>query len=169
MMVRMIMSGGQTGADQGGWDAAKRLGLKTKGWMPRGFRTDAGPRPEFKEQFGAMEHPSAEYPPRTRNNVVDSNGTVAFGNMRSSGCKLTAKFCKDFHKPFYPIAWERGVEISAETKADFRKWLVDNRIAVLNVAGNREKKNPGIFQAVSDFLVEALRDDSAPVTGEGSV
>lgn len=45
MPLRWIISGGQTGADQGGLDAGKALGLKTGGLMPKGWRTEAGPRP----------------------------------------------------------------------------------------------------------------------------
>ena len=37
-MLEKIVSGGQTGADQGGWRAAVACGLATGGWMPEGFR-----------------------------------------------------------------------------------------------------------------------------------
>lgn len=43
-----IISGGQTGADQGALVAAKQLGIETGGWTPRGFLTEAGPCPEEK-------------------------------------------------------------------------------------------------------------------------
>jgi hypothetical protein len=48
-----VVSGGQTGADQAGWRAARASGIATGGWMPAGFLTEAGPRPEFAEMFGA--------------------------------------------------------------------------------------------------------------------
>ncbi len=47
MRVTRIVSGGQTGADQGALMAAKRLGLSTGGWMPQGFTTEAGTRPDY--------------------------------------------------------------------------------------------------------------------------
>ncbi len=50
-----IVSGGQTGADQAGWRAARSLGLRTGRWIPRGFETEAGPRLEFAREFGAVE------------------------------------------------------------------------------------------------------------------
>ena len=46
-MIDRVISGGQTGADQAGWRAAKASGIPTGGWMPKGFLTEDGPRPEF--------------------------------------------------------------------------------------------------------------------------
>lgn len=43
-MSLLIISGGQTGADQAGWRAARRCGLATGGRMPREFETEDGPR-----------------------------------------------------------------------------------------------------------------------------
>ena len=59
-MLERIVSGGQTGADQAGWRAAKALGIATGGWMARRFLTEDGPRPEFRKLYGAVEHPSPD-------------------------------------------------------------------------------------------------------------
>jgi hypothetical protein len=40
-MLEKILSGGQTGADQAAWRAARSFGLPTGGWMPLGFLTEA--------------------------------------------------------------------------------------------------------------------------------
>ena len=77
-MIRII-SGGQMGADQAGWRAARRAGLPTSGWMPRGFETEDGPRPEFAGEFGAVEV-AGGYKVRTRANARDSDATVWFGD-----------------------------------------------------------------------------------------
>ena len=50
-----IISGGQTGADQAGWRAARACGIPTGGAMPKGFLTEDGPRPEFAGLYGARE------------------------------------------------------------------------------------------------------------------
>jgi hypothetical protein len=80
-----VVSGGQTGADQAGWRAARALGIVTGSRMPEGFLTEAGPRPEFAELFGAVELPGGGYPERTRANVRNSDATVWFGNPDSPG------------------------------------------------------------------------------------
>ena len=36
-MLEKIISGGQTGADQAAWRAAKAFGVPTGGWMPKDF------------------------------------------------------------------------------------------------------------------------------------
>jgi hypothetical protein len=42
-----VVSGGQTGADQAGWRAARASGIATGGWMPEGFLTEAEPQLDF--------------------------------------------------------------------------------------------------------------------------
>ncbi len=75
-MLDRVVGGGQTGADQAGWRAAKASGIATGGWMPAEFMTEAGPRPEFAEMFGAVELPGGGYVERTRANARDSDATV---------------------------------------------------------------------------------------------
>jgi hypothetical protein len=40
-MLERIITGGQTGADQAGWRAARAAGIPTGEWMTRGFFTEA--------------------------------------------------------------------------------------------------------------------------------
>jgi hypothetical protein len=42
-------------ADQVAWRAARAAGIPTAGAMPKGFKTEDGPRPEFATEFGAHE------------------------------------------------------------------------------------------------------------------
>jgi len=48
-MLERVISGGQTGADQAGWRAARASGIPTGGAMPGGFLTEDGARPDFAE------------------------------------------------------------------------------------------------------------------------
>ena len=145
--LRKIISGGQTGADQAGLFAAEDLGLETGGWMPLGCRTQAGPRPDLRLRFKMKESASAAYPPRTRFNVVESDGTIIFGNSHSPGCALTIRICAELRRPF----------IVNPLVGEFMVWLDTHNIEVLNVAGNREETNPGIFNTTREFLVNSLR------------
>ena len=154
--VLKIISGGQTGADQGGLAAGFHLKLETGGWMPKGFRTDTGP---FKhaQLLGMREHSSYSYPPRTKLNVRESDGTLLFGNLNSPGTKLTKSTCVYEKRPFFEVHWQSGKPLPSVSR--FRYWLAEEEIQVLNVAGNRESKMPGIAKAVFDFLVLALSPD----------
>lgn len=148
-MIRKIISGAQTGADQAGLCAAEALGLETGGTVPRGRRTYVGPLSDKTMlQWNLVEHKSAAYPPRTERNVQDSDGTVIFGNLASPGCKLTIKLCKRHKKPYLD---------NPLSPKELSNWAEANRIEVLNVAGNREETNPGIFVRVRNFIVEAFK------------
>lgn len=146
MLVKVI-SGGQTGADQAGLAAAKLLGLETGGTAPFGYRTDEGPaRKLLRDTYGLKESLSREYAVRTVTNVRDSDGTVVFGDGESPGSKLTIRQCIKTGKP-----------VCLNPSADeLRAWIDGHAIHVLNVAGNRERTNPGIYDRVRTFLVTTL-------------
>lgn len=157
MPIKRIISGGQTGADQGALYTAKELGLLTGGTIPHGFRTETGPRPDLAREFGLREHPSDKYQPRTRENVWKSDATLIFGNEHSPGCKLTRRYCIDMGKPFIIVSWISNEKYPNQDEVDlFKAWLIKNNVEILNVAGNREEKQPGVFLAVKDFLKRVL-------------
>ena len=157
-MLHTVISGCQTGTDQGALAAARELGLATGGWVPRGFRTEAGPRPDLAALYGLKEHWSPSYPPRTRLNVASSDATLIFGDDRSPGCLLTARCCRELGRPYHRCPWYPLTLLKPEHHlAEFLEFLELNRTGMLNVAGNREETNPGIFEATRTFLLIALR------------
>lgn len=145
-MIKKIRSGGQTGADQGGLAAARHLGLMTGGWIPKGCLTEFGSMPHLLEKYGLTEHTSDKYPPRTAANVKDSDGTVWFGKTGSAGFQCTESACIKHHKPFRVIFMT----------LDLIEFIEEFKIQELNVAGNRESTNPGIFDHTYQIIVEAL-------------
>jgi predicted NAD-dependent protein-ADP-ribosyltransferase YbiA (DUF1768 family) len=164
-----VISGGQTGADQSGLIAAARYGIATGGWMPRGFRTLAGPDPELAAQFGLREHPSEEYPERTELNVRISDGTIRFeANWKTPGEICTLKSIRQHGKSFLDVDIKnpRPVEEVVE-------WIRRGGIKTLNVAGNPEPKSRtsqagGITDFVIDYLgrvFEALGHHQVASTG----
>jgi hypothetical protein len=151
-MLDKVISGGQTGADQAGWRVALALGVPTGGWMPKGFRTEDGPHPEFAARYGAVEMPTASYAARTEQNVRDSDATVWFGETTTAGARATVGACRRLGRPcmlVYPAASFEPAHVAA--------WIQDNKIKTLNVAGNRERDEPGIGERVEQFLREVLR------------
>jgi hypothetical protein len=123
-MIKKIISGGQTGADQAGLLAGKDLKIKTGGTAPRGWITDDGPYPKLK-LLGLEEGPEDPrvYPKRTILNVQNSDGTVWFGRSTSPGGRLTLGTCRRMGKPY----------IENPTPAALRKWAIENGIEVLNL------------------------------------
>src|SRR3954452_16183504 len=102
-MLEQIISGGQTGADQAAWRAAIASGLATGGWMPLGFLTEDGPRPEFAELYGAKETTRADYRQRTEANVRDSGATVWLGPTGSPGYKATSWACRGLNNELFLV------------------------------------------------------------------
>lgn len=154
-MVETVISGGQTGADQAGLRAGKELGLNTGGLAPKGWKTEAGPAP-WLEEYGLVESTEEDYLYRTEDNVKVSDATVIFGR-RSQGSNRTEEFCRIHNKPFvwinFPVVPDLRAELSTR---GFKLWVIRHNVTILNVAGNRESKNPGIGDFTYNFLIRAL-------------
>jgi len=71
MMLKKIISGGQTGADVAGLDVAIKHGILHGGAIPKGKLTEDGVLPE---KYNLQEMTTKSYPKRTEKNVVDSDG-----------------------------------------------------------------------------------------------
>lgn len=150
MRPEKIISGGQTGADQGALVGAKQIGLTTGGWMPRGFLTEAGAMPEMATLYGMREHPSPLYPPRTRQNVLDSTGTVWVGEANGSrGYARTMLEADKAERPFRVVA----------TADELRRFVEDFGIRVLNVAGPRASHDPMAHRRAAELIIEAFCGD----------
>src|SRR3954451_2144199 len=94
-----VISGGQTGVDHAGLEAAYQLDIPTDGWMPKGFRRLDGKGKEIAQKYGLKEHPSSYYPPRTESNVRDSDLTIILAaKLGSSGEICTIKALKRHRK-----------------------------------------------------------------------
>lgn len=163
-MLTKVISGGQTGADQAGLRAAKACGLQTGGMVPRGCLTEEGPCPDLVNVYGCHESTSDKYPPRTFDNVKNSNGTVRLAyDFDSPGEKLTLKAIISYDRPFADVRMDRTDLMTPEVVAN---WIVSTKIATLNVAGNREGTRPGI--GVEAFLTEVFQLCKAKEATDGS-
>ena len=150
-MLAKIISGGQSGGDRGGLRGAVRCGIPTGGTAPRGWRTDEGPRPDLAF-LGLVEHASADYLPRTAANVMDADGTLFVGR-ESPGEAATRRYAREAHLPYLRVSFPGGdVNVGA-----IAAWLERHKIRVLNVAGNRERTNPGIEQFTLDLIYAVQR------------
>jgi hypothetical protein len=152
-MITMVVSGGQTGADQAGWRAAQDCDIETGGWMPFGFLTEEGPQRHFSNVYHAREMPTKSYPARTVKNVQDSDGTLWFGTTDTPGAKTTLAACKRFNRPLMLVEPYGSI-----LPADVVIWLRRNpQIKRLNIAGIRESKNRGVGKRVERFLTVVFK------------
>lgn len=158
-MIVRIISGGQTGADQGGLEAAFECKIPTGGYINHGWRTEDGNAKEKLEKYNLEEIRSTDYRARTKMNVQASDGTLIVGLLlRRSGTALTGSICQEEKKPCFYMQYDvRKNMVDSAMVGQFLDWVRLNNILILNVAGNRESRNPGIQKYVRDFLIVCLK------------
>jgi len=152
--LKLVVAGGQTGADQGGLRAARSLHFPTGGYAPLGWLTEDGPAP-WLELWGLEECGVPGYAARTRANAHlagrKSGMLIWFGSRESRGCKATLKACEGL-----PIA-KLFVVDGETTPRDAYRFIEACWVSpVLLVAGNRESLNPGISTRVERFMTRVL-------------
>ena len=159
--LRKIISGGQTGVDQAGLCAAKEFDLQTGGFMPHGFRTCQGNRHEFEQQYNMLATVSAEYPPRTKLNVMHSDATIRLAtNFSSPGEVLTLNIVNRLRKPH--ASFKLIPTPSEEERDQFIEFLMMHQVQVLNVAGNSDKSGSTLhFNLSLSFLRSVLKEMDA--------
>lgn len=152
-MIRKIISGGQTGADQAALDIAIKLNIPHGGWIPKGRKTENGPLPD---RYLLQEMPTESYPKRTEQNILHSDGTLIISHGKlTGGSKLTRDLTAKHNKPYLHIDLSKN---SASYSAELiRMWLSDNGIKVLNVAGSRASGDPAIYTAAMKVLEKVFR------------
>ncbi|HEV2437138.1 MAG TPA: putative molybdenum carrier protein [Verrucomicrobiae bacterium] len=147
-----IISGGQTGVDRAALDFAIRHGFEHGGWCPRGRLAEDGVIPPI---YRLCETDSAEYDERTEKNLVDSDATLIVARERElSGGTAFTKICAKQHgRPLLVVCERDGLSHGA---ASLSKFLKQNKVRTLNVAGPRESLMPGIGKFVRELLEAAL-------------
>ena len=159
-MLELVMSGGQTGADQAGLRIAKQFGIPTGGWMPLDWQTGAGPRPDFEQLYGMKCLHHGGYKERTEANVRLSDGTIRFAaNFNSMGEKCTLNAILDNNKPYMDI----DINNPVSTASDVAAWIRKNNIKKLNIAGNTQPANRNtrafkITEFTEQFLTELFTE-----------
>ncbi|HEX7533979.1 MAG TPA: putative molybdenum carrier protein, partial [Syntrophales bacterium] len=140
-----IISGGQTGVDRAALDVGLELGIPIGGYCPKGRRSEDRSIPE---KYPMVETSTTNYVARTEKNVIESDGTLILNvGQVSSGTAYTIRMAKNHKKPFLVV------QLDKETPNEVvLNWLTTNKISVLNVAGHRESKIPGIHELSAQFL-----------------
>ena len=147
-----IVSGGQTGVDQGALAAALEAGAPCGGWCPQGRLSEEGPIPPV---YPVVELAGAGYRERTLQNVLDSDGTaIIHDGELEGGTRLTWVLCEQHERRSVVI------DASALSRARAVDTLVEfvngNGVRVLNVAGPRASKWPEAFGYVQALLAGLL-------------
>ena len=145
-----IISGGQTGVDRAALDAALTLGISCGGYCPKGRKSEDG---VISRKYPLTETKTDRYPERTELNVKSSDGTlILIMNAADRGTSLTIDLCKRYNKSFLVV------DFSNENQGiDVKRWMQENDVSILNIAGNRESISPGIQKKAYGFLCDCLK------------
>ena len=147
-MIRKVVTGGQTGVDRAGLDAAVDAGIPIGGYCPKGRVAEDGTIPD---RYPMVETESPELCCRTEKNVIESDGTLILNKgALSEGTRLTHDFTVKHGKPSLIVQLDADEIIRPEQVI---RWLTGRRISVLNVAGPRESKcSGGIYGEARSYL-----------------
>jgi hypothetical protein len=175
-----IISGGQSGADRGALESAEILGIATGGTAPIGFYTINGKCPELGSRFHLVELStdkntplSVMYVERSKKNVDDCDGTIAFRLKPSVGTDKTIGYCltkswrvmNNFEtfdeNPYRPLLVITDLSKYSEIDnvARIQGFINQHSVKVLNVCGHRDGKEMGFDnfeQIVRNILIKAI-------------
>ncbi len=148
-MISKIISGGQTGVDRAALDVALELGIACGGWCPKGRRAVDGVIPK---KYPLMETATRAYNERTALNVRDSDGTLILNQgPLQGGTAFTVRVAERLSSPCLLVDLEGPFDAKA-----IAHWIEKERIRILNVAGPREEKCPGVHDLAATRLRELL-------------
>ena len=171
--LRLVISGGQTGADLGGLDAAKECGIETGGWtvpvLTVLHHDKAYGLKLIHQPGGSGRRTVAEgLVERSKRNVDMADGTIIFRMCSSIGTDKTIAYCAQGRWPVGPpppvltipnkltTCVERRqyrrhmivTDMPQDREEDVADAIVDflcvNHVRTLNVAGHRDDATAGI-------------------------
>jgi hypothetical protein len=157
MILKKVMSGGQTGVERAGLDSAIEAGIPVGGFCRKGRLAEDG---VISDSYPLQELETTDHI-RIERNVVESDGTLVLtkGSL-SEGTMLACDYATLHLKPCLVVQFD---EMMAIAPSHVVRWIRGQQIAILNVAGPRESKfKNGIYREAFSFLGKVftlLKDD----------
>ncbi len=137
--------------DRAALDAALAHGVPAGGWCPAGRRAEDGIIPE---RYPLEELASPDYAARTERNVVDADATLVLNlGELADGTELTVRLAKKHRRPHLVVQLEFGDDPCVAAS-----WLRGLNVRVLNVAGPRESKRPGVYARAFRYMERLMTE-----------
>lgn len=108
-------------------------------------------------RYPLQETSSAEYAQRTEWNVRDADGTLILSwGTPTGGTAFTIACAKKLNKPCLVFDLQKGA-----SRKRFDRWLAQNNIRILNIAGPRERQqSSGIYKKAHAVLMKVCHPES---------
>lgn len=173
MFVRKIVSGAQTGADQGALEAALGLGVPIGGYAPWDVKTEIGKIPDkYLQHMTILPKPNG-YRERTIKNIEESDLTFVFLPLPKAGkfqpgpgTWLTIRQAQK-RKKLMTVGIPEDVSVNGMRESARRVYRELSRLLsmfggsprylTLNVGGPRESSFPGIGRMVESWMKQFLQ------------
>jgi hypothetical protein len=152
VMLKKIISGGQTSADQAALDAAIKLGIDHGGWVPKGRTTKTGRLPE---NYNLQEMPTDDYFKCIEKNVKDSKGTliIFYGKLTGDLYQAERETLKHKHQ-LLGVDFNQTIAFHAASLVN--DWIQLRHIDILYVIGPGTTANPHVGKHTKLMLERAL-------------
>lgn len=151
-MIKKIISGGQTEADQAVLDVAIKLRIAHGGWAPKGRIAETG---SFPERFKLQAMQTDNYSECIKQNVIDSMGTLIISYGALTGDLDYARKTALRHKRQI-----LGIDLKqmddAKAALLLNDWVQLYRIDVLHVIGPGAEVNPYVRNQTENIIEGAL-------------
>ncbi len=152
-----IISGGQTGVDRAGLDAALALGAPCGGWCPSGRRAEDDVIPVH---YPLQEMDSSSYMARTIKNLMSADATlILYWNKPSGGTEQTLLACIENRRPYLLIDAQHLTVFQATPVVV--QFVKDKALQSLNVAGPRASQKPQAYDYALQLVTRLLENISS--------
>lgn len=147
----LIISGGQTGVDRAALDVGLALRIGIGGYVPKGRKAEDGP---IDPKYPLKELETSDYLARTHKNIDLANATVILSTRwpLTGGTLATRRYAERCGKGLDTVL---VCDPEAADITEVARFV--ERYPIVNIAGPRESKCPGIYQTTKTFLLEVFR------------
>jgi hypothetical protein len=151
-MLKKIITGSQTEADQAALDIAIKLGIPHGGWIPKGQITETGSLPE---RFKLQEIQTDSYSECIKQNVIDSMGTliISYGSL-TGDLDYARKMALRHRRQMLRIDLNQMDGTKGALLVN--DWIQLYRIDVLHVIGPSSEVNPFVRNQTENIVEGAL-------------
>ncbi len=156
-MLEKIISTGQSGVERGALASSFMLGLKSGGYIPKGYLTIEGSKPDLAV-FGLEESESEKYKPSIEKCISSSDGILIINSPNISNMqKNINSLVNESGKPVLRITF------SDIDRSEFERFLMKNKINTLYVTGKTEKDTDIIYKNTLNRLTKLVTDSMKTV------
>ncbi len=151
-MIKKIVSGGRTGAEQAALDAAIKLGIPYSGWIPKG---GAGMDRNAQKKYQLHEMTETRFAEATAKNTLYSNASLIISYGAPTGNSAITRKCAMKNRRRW-LHIDLNATPEAQAISIVSSWIRLYDVDVLNITGPRSSKNPNTYHDTMSLLVKAL-------------